>query len=254
MCNSFAYIKRNYDKMNVNPKITLKNSMSISDAFKGIENWVFDLDNTLYPSDSDLWPRIDQQITLYVMELLGVDGASARALQKYYYERYGTTLWGLMNEHDVEPHDFLTFAHDIDRSHLAPNADLSTAIGNLIGRKFILTNGSTAHAKATAEQLGILQHFDDIYDIVSGNFVPKPEAATYKRFFDTFKIDPKKSVMFEDLEKNLKPAHEFGMVTVLIVPKLGSNDHREAWEHVIGQPAHVDFVTDDLTEFLKKVL
>jgi putative hydrolase of the HAD superfamily len=228
--------------MNVNPKIIYKSNLSISNAFKGIHNWVFDLDNTLYPADSDLWPRIDQQITLYVMELLGVDGASARALQKYYYERYGTTLWGLMNE------------HDIDRSHLAPDAELSNAIGKLIGRKFILTNGSTAHAQATAEQLGILQHFDEIYDIVSGNYVPKPDAATYKRFFEQYNIDPKKSVMFEDLEKNLKPAHEFGMLTVLIVPKLGAGDHREAWEHVIGQPAHVDYVTDDLTEFLKKVL
>jgi putative hydrolase of the HAD superfamily len=240
--------------MNVNLKITLKSHEPISYAFKNIDTWVFDLDNTLYPADSDLWPRIDQQITLYVMELLGVDGASARALQKYYYQRYGTTLYGLMNEHEVDPHEFLKFAHDIDRSHLTPDLELSSAIGQLIGRKFILTNGSTAHAKATAEQLGILQHFDDIYDIVSGNYVPKPEASTYQRFFNLHNIDPNKAVLFEDLEKNLKPAHEFRMVTVLIVPKLGQEDHREAWEQVIEQPAHVDYVTDDLTEFLKKVL
>ncbi len=240
--------------MNVNPKITHKSNRPISDAFKSIDNWVFDLDNTLYPADSDLWPRIDQQITLYVMELLGVDGTSARALQKYYYQRYGTTLYGLMNEHDIDPHEFLKFAHDIDRSHLAVDLELSDAIGRLVGRKFILTNGSTAHAKATAEQLGILHHFDDIYDIVSGNYVPKPEVSTYQRFFDTHSINPKKSVLFEDLEKNLKPAHEFGMVTVLIVPKIGSDDHREVWEQVIEQPAHVDYLTDDLTGFLKKVL
>ena len=240
--------------MNVNLKISAPRNIDVSTAFKNIENWVFDLDNTLYPADSDLWPQIDNQITLYVMHLLGVDGLSARALQKYYYQLYGTTLHGLMSENGIDPHGFLKFAHDIDRSHLQPDHKLSDAIGNLVGRKFILTNGSQAHAKSTAEKLGILQHFNSIYDIVSGNYIPKPEAATYQQFFMENNIDPKKSVMFEDLEKNLKPAHEFGMVTVLVVPKIGHEDHREAWEKVVERPTHVDFITDDLAAFLKRIV
>ncbi len=239
--------------MNVNQKVTVSRNLNVATAFKDIDNWVFDLDNTLYPADSDLWPRIDHQITLYVMNLLGVDGLSARALQKYYYQLYGTTLHGLMNENGIDPHDFLRFAHDIDRSHLKPDHELSDAIGRLSGRKFILTNGSKAHARATAEKLGILHHFDTIYDIVSGHYVPKPDPQTYERFFNENNINPYKSVMFEDLEKNLKPAHEFGMITVLVIPKLGHEDHREEWEKTTGNPTHVDFITDDLSVFLGKV-
>ncbi len=240
--------------MNMNPKITTSRILDLATAFKDIDNWVFDLDNTLYPADSDLWPRIDHQITLYLMNLLGVDGLSARALQKYYYQLYGTTLHGLMNENGIDPHEFLKFAHNIDRSHLEIDHALSDAIGALSGRKFILTNGSQEHARATADKLGILQHFDSIYDIVSGHYVPKPDAATYERFFVQNNIDPHKSVMFEDLEKNLKPAYEFGMVTVLVVPKLGHEDHREDWEKVIENPVHVNFITDDLSGFLRKVV
>ncbi len=236
--------------MNFDGRIALSSTRSPSASFSDVDTWVFDLDNTLYAADADLWPRIDQRITLFLMALQGNDGISARALQKYYYQRYGTTLRGLMSEHGIDPRDFLKFAHDIDRSQLPADPDLSDAIGKLPGRKFILTNGSREHAEATATKLGLLHHFEDIFDIVSGDYIPKPEAATYQRFFDQHGIDPEKSAMFEDLEKNLKPAREFGMRTVLVVPKFGQNDHREAWEKVLTPPAYVDFMTDNLSGFL----
>jgi putative hydrolase of the HAD superfamily len=215
-----------------------------------VDTWVFDLDNTLYPSSSDLWPKIDTQITLYLQNFFGTDGLSARALQKFYYQRYGTSLKGLMLEYGIDPHDFLEFAHDIDRSSLAPNPVLSANLARLPGRKLIYTNGSEGHAIATCEQLGILQHFSGIFDIVAADYVPKPDAIPYARFFTRFAIDPTKAAMFEDLEKNLLVPHQAGMVTALVVAKSGETDHREAWEKVAAAPAHVDFVTDDLTSLL----
>jgi hypothetical protein len=104
-----------------------------------VDTWVFDLDNTLYPADCDLWPKIDQRITLYLADIFGLDGLSSRALQKYYYERYGTTLRGLMEELGIGADDFLAFTHDIDRSSLLPNPSLASAITALPGRKLILT-------------------------------------------------------------------------------------------------------------------
>ncbi|RYE81832.1 MAG: pyrimidine 5'-nucleotidase, partial [Hyphomicrobiales bacterium] len=56
-----------------------------SRGFADVDTWVFDLDNTLYPSDAQVWPQVDERITLYVMRLYGIDGISARALQKYFY-------------------------------------------------------------------------------------------------------------------------------------------------------------------------
>jgi putative hydrolase of the HAD superfamily len=224
---------------------------SLSDTLSHIETWVFDLDNTLYPSDSDLWPKIDQRITLFLAHLFGLDGMSSRALQKYYYQRYGTTLRGLMEEHAIGPEDFLDFTHDIDRSSLLPNMALATAITVLPGRKLILTNGSREHAMRTAEALGLEKMFEDIFDIAAADFVPKPAAATYERFFERHVVDPARAVMFEDLARNLIIPHERGMTTVLVVPKPGQMDHRDAFEitsEVV--PPHIDFVTNDLTRFL----
>ena len=91
-------------------------------AFSVVDTWVFDLDNTLYPAGSDLWPKIDHRITLYIMALHGLDGLSARALQKFYYQRHGTTLRGLMEADGIEPDAFLAFVHDIDRTSPTPRS------------------------------------------------------------------------------------------------------------------------------------
>jgi putative hydrolase of the HAD superfamily len=224
-------------------------------SFAHIDTWVFDLDNTLYPADCDLWPKIDQRITLFLANLFGIDGISARALQKYYYQRYGTTLRGLMEDHTISSAEFLAFVHDIDRSSLIPNLPLATSITALPGRKLILTNGSRDHAVRTAEALGLGAMFDDIFDIVAGELLPKPEIAAYERFFDKHSVDPKSAVMFEDLDRNLLIPHERGMTTVLVVPKPGQLDHREAFEIPSGEiPPHVDFVTSDLEGFLAEII
>ncbi len=208
----------------------------------------------MYPSDSDLWPKIDQRITLFLAHLSGLDGMSSRALQKYYYQRYGTTLRGLMEEHNIGPQDFLDFTHDIDRSSLLPNLALAKAITALPGRKLILTNGSREHALRTAEALGLEALFEDVFDIAAADFVPKPQATTYEQFFERHVVDPANAVMFEDLSRNLIVPHERGMTTVLVIPKPGQLDHRDASEITSeAMPAHIDFVTSDLALFLRGV-
>lgn len=224
-------------------------------AFTQIDTWVFDLDNTLYPPHCDLWPKIDARITLFLAHLFGLDGMSARALQKYYYLRYGTTLRGLMVDHNVSAEQFLDFVHDIDRSSLVPDLSLAEAITALPGRKLILTNGSRDHAMQTATALGLGSMFEDIFDIAAADFLPKPEAATYERFFDKHAIDPASACMFEDLAQNLIVPHARGMKTVLVMPRPGQMDHREACEitsEVV--PDHIDFATTDLGDFILKTV
>lgn len=222
-------------------------------GFDHIETWVFDLDNTLYPAGSDLWPKIDQRITAYVAHMLGLDGLSARALQKHWYVRHGTTLRALMDIYGIDPHAFLDFAHDIDRSSLAPNPVLGEAIASLPGRKLILTNGSRGHAERTAEQLGIREHFEDVFDIVDADFLPKPQSATYRRFLDKHGIDPARAAMFEDLVQNLREPAALGMTTVLVAP-LGEDPDREAWERERIERPDIDWVTNDLPGFLISIL
>jgi putative hydrolase of the HAD superfamily len=216
-----------------------------------IDTWVFDLDNTLYPATSDLWPKIDHRITLYLGAIFGLDGMSSRALQKYYYERYGTTLRGLMEELGIGAHEFLEFTHDIDRSSLLPDPILASAITALPGRKLILTNGSREHALLTAAALGLESLFDAIFDIADADFIPKPAPETYARFFDRHEIDPSCAFMFDDLARNLIVPHESGMTTVLVVPNPNQMVHREAFEtdQAAASP-YIDYITNDLSAFL----
>ena len=169
-----------------------------------INTWVFDLDNTLYPPHSKLWPQIDLRITLYLCNLFGLDGLSARALQKHYYYRYGTTLNGLMAENGIDPYPYLDFAHDIDLGSLDPDPALVRAIESLPGRKLIFTSGSARHAANVTGRLGFENHFEGVFDIIDAAFVPKPDASTYERFIARHDVDPRRAVMFEDIENALR--------------------------------------------------
>ncbi len=222
--------------------------------FQGTEAWIFDLDNTLYPHEADLFSQIDTQIGLYVQRLLDIGRDEAMRHQKALYHEYGTTLRGLMMKHAIDPDDYLAFVHDIDYSGLKPNPELGAAIEALPGKKFIFTNGDRPHAERTAAALGISDHFEDIFDIVSADLIPKPNRETYDRFLGQTGISPARAAMFEDLPKNLKVPHQLGMCTALIIPTGSREVFQEDWD-LEGDPyPHVDFVTEDLTGFLKSLL
>ncbi|MBO6553797.1 MAG: pyrimidine 5'-nucleotidase [Roseitalea sp.] len=221
--------------------------------FAHVREWVFDLDNTLYPHHSNLFSQIDVAMTGYVSELLQVPRDEARKVQKDYYKQYGTTLAGLMQRHDVDPDDFLEKVHDIDYSWLDPDPALGDAIRALPGRKFIFTNGDKGHAERAARQLGILDHFDEIFDIVAADLVPKPAGATYDKFRALHRVDCTRAAMFEDLARNLTVPKQLGMKTVLIVPRNFEAAFSEIWERD-DVDDQVDHVTDDLAGFLRTIL
>jgi putative hydrolase of the HAD superfamily len=218
--------------------------------FAHVTDWVFDLDNTLYPHHTNLFSQIDVKMTAYVSELLQLPRDEARKLQKELYLEYGTTLSGLMQRHNIDPDDFLNRVHNIDYSWLVPDPALGEAIKALPGRKFIFTNGDRGHAERTARQLGILDHFDDIFDIVAAGLTPKPAPETYDKFIALHRIAGANAVMFEDLARNLIVPKALGMQTVLIVPKNFEPTFSEIWERDPSYDDAVDFVTDDLATFL----
>jgi putative hydrolase of the HAD superfamily len=222
--------------------------------FRDVDAWIFDLDNTLYPRSSNLFQQVDRRIHDYVAKLLNLSREDAKRIQKDYYQRYGTTLRGLMQEHSIDVDEFLAYVHDIDHSVVKPDPALAAAIEKLPGRKFILTNGSRAHAEKVAGRLGVTRHFEDIFDIVSSDLLPKPAAATYDKFLVTTGVAPQKAAMFEDLSRNLAVPAALGMATVLIIPGEATEILGEAWEQEGREAPHVDFVTDDLSAFLESVL
>ncbi|MCI5077726.1 pyrimidine 5'-nucleotidase [Oricola sp.] len=222
-------------------------------AFAHVREWVFDLDNTLYPHHSNLFSQIDVKMTGYVAELLQLPREEARMVQKDFYQRYGTTLKGLIENHNVDPDDFLEKVHDIDYSWIAPDPALGEAIRSLPGRKFIFTNGDRGHAERAARQLGILDHFDDIFDVVAAGLTPKPAAETYDKFRALHRVDCERAAMFEDLARNLVTPKAYGMRTVLVVPRNFEPTFSEIWEQDVDHD-QVDYVTDDLAQFLTSII
>ncbi|KQT46873.1 HAD family hydrolase [Devosia sp. Leaf420] len=219
-----------------------------------ITDWVFDLDNTLYPRECNLFAQIDVLITRYVMDVTRLDFEEARSLQKSYYRDFGTTLNGLMHGHKIDPEHFLNTVHAIDYSPVIAHPALIDAIRALPGRKFILTNGDTNHARSVLGRLGGPDLFEDVHDIRAMTFVPKPHKQAYDGFLGRYGIDPTKAIMFDDLEKNLVVPHEIGMATVQVVPGAEfAHDQVEAWE--LGQTTgpHVHHVTGDLAGFLRNL-
>src|SRR5215470_11101633 len=138
-----------------------------------VTDWVFDLDNTLYPARCNLFAQVDRRIGLFIEGLLGLEQGPARELQKRYFREHGTTLRGLMTHHGIDPRAFLDFVHEIDLAPVPPSPALDAALAALPGRKFIFTNGSVAHADRVMGRLGVAHHFEGIFDIVAADYLPK---------------------------------------------------------------------------------
>ena len=157
-----------------------------------------------------------------------------------------------MDEHAISPHDFLDFAHQIDLSLVDPDPRLGQAIEALPGRKLILTNGSRQHAENVSRKLGIRDHFEEIFDIVAADFVPKPETRTYEKFLRQHDVDPGRAAMFEDLAKNLVAPAALGMKTVLVLPKV-ADPFRELHEQTAPEAPYIHYRTTDLAGFLEQI-
>jgi putative hydrolase of the HAD superfamily len=151
-----------------------------------------------------------------------------------------------MIHHDVEPQLFLDFVHAIDVTPVQPSPALDRALGLLPGRKIVFTNGSAKHAENVMARLGVSHRFDAIFDIVAADYFPKPEPFIYDLLVRRHWIDPRQAVMVEDLAKNLLPAHEMGMATVLV-------RHAADWAQDGADAAHVHHATDDLVAWLGEV-
>lgn len=221
--------------------------------FSRTRAWIFDLDNTLYPAECNLFAQVDQRMGEFISNYLGVPFDEARRLQKDYYRKFGTTLSGLMQVHGLKPDAFLDYVHDIDVSMVPELPALGAAIETLPGEKYIFTNGSRGHAENVATKLGIIDKFDDVFDIGAAAYVPKPDVAAYKAFLKAHGVNPGEAAMFEDLPHNLEAPHQLGMVTVLVHSSYYDHPIQHAISSWDEPPEHVHHMTDDLTEFLEQV-
>ncbi|HVF93269.1 MAG TPA: pyrimidine 5'-nucleotidase [Sphingomonas sp.] len=211
-----------------------------------IRTWIFDLDNTLYPAQANLFARIDARMTAFIAEFLKVDAAEAHRIQKAYFLGHGTTLSGLMTEHEVDPHEFLAYVHDVEMDVLDHDAPLVAAIARLPGRKLVFTNGDTPYALKVLERLGLGGSFEAVHDIHAMGLVPKPHPAAYAGLCAAFDLDPTTALFVEDMARNLAPAKAIGMTTVWV-----DNGSEQASD---SDRSYIDFTVRDLASWLESIL
>ena len=209
-----------------------------------VTEWIFDLDNCLYPASTGLFELIDERMGAYIERLLGVDASEAKRVQKAHFHAHGTTLAGLMKEHEVDPHEFLEDVHAIPLDRVSPDERLTIGLARLPGRKTIFTNADEPYARRVLEAIGISEHFAELHDIHAAELQPKPNRHGYQLLLDRFGIDPGRAAMIEDMAQNLKPAKELGMATIWVDngSERGNHGHH---------PEFIDLTISDVGEWLE---
>lgn len=220
-----------------------------------IKTWIFDLDNTLYPPEENIFSQIDQKMTSFIADNLKISNEEAFNIQKQNFINHGTTLAGFMNSGNdkIDPDKFLEYVHDINLNSLQEDNDLRKILLLLPGKKYIFTNGTKKHAENVLKKLNLENIFQSIFGIKEANYLPKPNLETYNLFLKTYKIDPKTSIMFEDMGRNLIPAKELGMKTVLLkrkLPNKNNSDQEEKYKDLWNDNYDADYIIDDIVKFL----
>ena len=211
-----------------------------------IKYWIFDLDNTLYSGQTKVFSEVDKKMSSFISNKFNVDLLEAKKIQKEYFYEYGTTLSGLMKKKKINPNEFLEFVHDIDISWLPKDKLLRQELIKIKEKKFIFSNGSHAHIKNVTNQLGINGLFDGAFDITDADFIPKPRLEPYRKLIKKFGLDPKQSILIEDIAHNLEQAKNLGMKTCWL-----ENDEAFAKKDV--DKPYIDYKINNLPSFLQKI-
>jgi putative hydrolase of the HAD superfamily len=211
-------------------------------ALARVRDWVFDLDNTLYPAERALID-IERRMTQFIMRELKVDQARASEIRESYFLSHGATVAGLVEDHGVSARDFLEYVHDVAIDDLTPDHDLNALIAALPGRKIVFTNGGGRRPQRVLAHLGLASAFDVIFDIEAAGLQPKPRRAGYEKLVAQCGIDAGRAVLIEDTLRNLPPAHDLGFVTVLV-----------GTVHPEPKPSYLDYWAHDLKAFLQTAL
>ena len=208
-----------------------------------MQDLLIDLDNTIYPEDSNIFAQIDLKMKSFIAKNLNVSLDKAFKIQKKYFINNGTTLRGLMLYHKVQPEQFLNYVHDIDLTSIRKNEELSNKLKNYNGKKIIFTNASDEHAKKVLNKIGLNNTIDHIFDIIKADYIPKPDILTYKKVIKEYSLDPKQTIMIDDLPNNLKTAKELGIKTVLIKKDFVNSNTYD----------YIDIICDNLLDTIKKI-
>jgi putative hydrolase of the HAD superfamily len=178
---------------------------------------IFDLDDTLYAPENGLMGEVGRRIQTWLCEHMGLSWKDAVALRRKYYNQYGTTLGGLIAEHEIDAHDYLVYVHDIPlEEYIGPHPELGTMLDTIPLRRVVYTNATAEYARRVLGVLGVAAHFEDVVGIEEVGLLNKPHQEAYERVLVRLDAWGPECIMVEDAARNLRPAKALGMITVLV--------------------------------------
>ncbi len=221
---------------------------SAAPDFRHVENWIFDLDHTLYTTDEAQHRAMEERICVYVQRHFGLAREPAWEIQKRYLRDHGSTIAGLVRNDGVDPDDYHDQVNDLAALALTPDAHLREGLARLPGRRFVFTNNCGRFAGDVLAALGVGDLFSAIVDVRTLGFIPKPQPAAYDLLIALAGFDPNTAALFDDSVRNLVPARALGMTTVWF-----NNGGGQSHWRVDSQDLHIDHETDNLSSFLHSI-
>lgn len=224
---------------NIMPEILLEKVMR---AEIPLECIVFDYDNTLYrPEEANIIKQLKNRMCSFIQKNLDVPFEEAQKIRKEYRKRYGSVAIGLHRLHNIDQDDFLNYAYDLNLSELHKDEKLKESLHNISEKKIIYTNATEDFVKRALCAMGLEDEFCDIIGMRKLNYAAKSDPISYETSIALHAESPRNAVLFDDCEKNLKTAKQFGSTTVLCNEKTTD-------ENV------VDYQTDNLSGDMSKIM
>ncbi|KAL8236745.1 hypothetical protein R6Q59_017826 [Mikania micrantha] len=205
---------------------------------------LFDVDDTLYPLNSGLSAECTKNIKEYMVNKLFIEEAKVPDLCVQLYSDYGTTMAGLRAlGYDFDHDDYHRFVHGrLPYEYLKPDPVLRSLLNNLPLRKVIFSNANEAHVAEVLGRLGLEDCFDDVicFETLNSNnqttdppitgdsnneltgllpkspIVCKPSENAFEQAFKMAKVNPQKTLFFDDSIRNIQTAKLTGLSTVLV--------------------------------------
>lgn len=232
--------------------------------------WLFDLDNTLHDASHAIFPAINRNMNAYIAQVLDqaglpADAAAVNAARIAYWQRYGATLLGMVNHHQVRPEDFLREAHRFDNLTTMIRAErgLGRLLRRLPGRKILLTNAPRRYAREVVRHLGLHRHFARHVPIesmrVHGRLRPKPSKQMLRKLLARERIAAHRCILVEDTVGHLKAAKELGMATAWVTQYLADDSSKQAltgYRATVGytkRPFYVDVKVKSVGQLFRQL-
>lgn len=178
---------------------------------------LLDVDDTLYPKGTGPFREVSARIETFVMLRLALTRPATKALRADYIKRYGSTLSGLMHEHDIDPDEFLKDVHDVPvESMLSRDKRLENTIISLPFPRIAFSNGSRAYIRRVLETLGVNTLFSGVFAIEDMEYIPKPMPHAYGKLIEFYKHPADRFIMVDDRRENIVTALSLGMHGIVI--------------------------------------